>query len=147
MEKCAIAIIRYGAKIVVIDPWNEMDHIRPPGMTLTEYTGFAIKQFKRLANKYQVHVIVCAHPTKQRKSDDGAYAVPTLYDISDSAHWFNKADVGIVVHRTGDHETLIRVLKVRDQHEVGTPGEIIAEFNRYTCRYTVQEDRLKAAAE
>src|SRR3990167_8048259 len=46
------------AKLVVIDPWNEMDHIRPKDMSLTEYTGYAIKAFRRLARVHRVHVIV-----------------------------------------------------------------------------------------
>ena len=30
------AVLRKEAQLVVIDPWNEMDHTRPPDMTLTE---------------------------------------------------------------------------------------------------------------
>jgi twinkle protein len=140
LERAAAAVIRYGSKILVVDPWNEMDHVRPPDMSLTEYTGFAIKQFRKFARKYQVHLIVCAHPTKQRRNDDGGFSVPSLYDISDSAHWYNKADVGIVVHRLDKVKTLIKVAKSRYHEEIGTPGEIFAAFNPEMARYTVLEE-------
>lgn len=137
LDKCAAAILRHGVKMVVIDPWNEMDHIRPADMSLTEYTGFAIKQFRKLAHKYQVHVVVAAHPTKQQKDKDGTFAVPTLYDISDSAHWYNKADVGIVVHKTGDRQSLIRVAKSRYHDQIGVPGDMDAIFSPEAMRYTI----------
>ena len=140
LERAAAAVVRYGAKIVVVDPWNEMDHVRPPDMSLTEYVGFAIKQFRKFARKYRVHLIVAAHPAKQKRNDDGTFSVPSLYDISDSAHWYNKADVGIVVHRLDEVRTMIRVAKSRYHDEIGRPGQIVAAFNPEMARYTVLED-------
>ena len=95
LEKASAAVIRYGAKLVVIDPWNEMDHIRPPDMSLTEYVGFAIKQFRKFARKHNCHLIVAAHPTKQRKNESGKFDVPTLYDISDC----HDADTEVLTQR------------------------------------------------
>lgn len=136
LERAQAGILQYGAKLVVIDPWNDMDHIRPPDMSLTEYTGYAIKQFRKLAKKYEVHVIVVAHPTKLRPAKPGdALQPPTLYDISDSAHWANKADVGIVIHKMDVTTTLIRVQKVRYHDVIGKPGDIEAKWNRETGRY------------
>ncbi len=142
LERAAAAIIQHGAKIVVIDPWNEMDHIRPPDMSLTEYTGFGIKQFRKLAKKYDVHVIVAAHPTKQRKGDDGVIQMPSLYDISDSAHWYNKADVGVVIHRLDKTRTVIRVAKSRYHDEIGEPGELVAHFVPERARYQVIPEEM-----
>jgi twinkle protein len=142
LERAAASIIRYEASIVVIDPWNEMDHTRPPDMSLTEYVGFAIKQFRRLAKKYNVHLIVVAHPAKMTRSKDGKYPVPGLYDISDSAHWSNKADIGIVVHREDlvkNHETAIRIVKSRYHGAIGRPGEITGIWNEETTRYTITD--------
>lgn len=137
LEKAETAVIRHGANMLIIDPWNEMDHERPNGMSLTEYTGFAIKEFKRFAKRFNVHVIVVAHPQKPRDRDkDGNLRIPSLYDISDSAHWYNKADVGIIVHRTGD-ETLIRIAKSRHHTQIGTPKDITAEFKVAENRFLV----------
>lgn len=143
MERCAVAVRQYGADIVVIDPWNELDHVRPADMSLTEYTGYAIKQFKRFARKYRVHLIVAAHPAKmQRAKSDGKYPVPSLYDISDSAHWANKPDIGIVIHRENleNNETSIRVVKSRYHDQIGRPGSIRGIWNTETTSYTVVDD-------
>jgi twinkle protein len=135
------AVLRKEAQLVIVDPWNEMDHTRPPDMTLTEYTGFAIKQFKKFARKYRVHLIVVAHPTKMKRDKDGKYPVPSLYDISDSAHWANKPDVGIVIHRPdlSVNETTIKVAKAR-YHAIGIPGEIRGAWNAEQARYTIIHD-------
>lgn len=135
LERMAVAVHRFGCKLLIIDPWNELDHRRPFDTSLTEYVGEAIKALKRFARKHLVHLIVVAHPVKQKKTDDGTYQMPTLYDISDSAHWYNKADVGIVVHRKDQSVTSVRVVKSRYHEEIGVPGEIAVFFNPHTGRF------------
>ena len=135
LERCAAAVVQHDAKLVVIDPWNEMDHIRPPDMTLTEYTGFAIKQFKKFSSKYQCHVMVVAHPAKMRREGD-TIPVPTLYDISDSAHGVNKSDLGVVIHRVDENDTLVRVQKSRYHDQIGVPGDVHLTYNPRTGRYS-----------
>lgn len=144
LERCAASVIQHGVKVVVVDPWNEMDHIRPRDMSLTEYTGFAIKQFKKFARKYGVHLIVVAHPAKQKKQDDGTFQVPTLYDISDSAHWYNKPDVGIVVHRMDETESIIRVAKSRYHDMIGKPGDVKCKFLPELKRFEITDERQLA---
>ena len=139
LEKAAVGVVRHGARIVVVDPYNEMDHIRPPDMSLTEYTGFAIKQFRKFAQKYRVHMIVAAHPTKLKKLDSGEYGIPSLYDISDSAHWYNKTEIGMVVHRSAEKGTIIRVAKSKFHEEIGTPGDVPVSFNPEIGRYEIAD--------
>ncbi len=136
LDRCHVAATRYNSKIIVIDPWNEMDHFRPRGMSLTEYVSFAIKQFKKFALEKNIHLIVVAHPVKQHKKDDGSFSMPTLYDISDSSHWFNKPDVGIVIHRKDDHECIIRIAKSRYHDIIGKPGDISVKFDILNNRYS-----------
>lgn len=128
LDKAEATIIRNHCKLIIIDPWNELDHDRPNGMSLTEYTGFAIKQFKKLARKYLVHVIVVAHPAKMLRLKDGSYPIPSLYDISDSAHWYNKPDIGIVIHKNEDKSTLFRVQKCRYINTIGKPGDVTLNY-------------------
>jgi twinkle protein len=134
LEMAAAAVIRHGADMIVIDPWNELDHAKPREMTLTEYVGWAIRQLKKFAKKYGVHMIVVAHPTKIAKDRDGKVPMPTLYDISDSAAWFNKSDVGIIVHRE-DGLTKVRVAKAKYHDRIGTPGTVSLVFDKWSCRY------------
>jgi twinkle protein len=142
LEKVSAAILRFEASLVVIDPWNEMDHARPRDMTTTEYVGFALRQFKRLAQRHAVHVIVVAHPAKMQRGKDGKYPFPSLYDISDSAHWSNKADIGVVVHRASlidEKNTTIRVVKSRYASEIGIPGEITVVWDEGRTRFESNE--------
>lgn len=84
VERLSTAVIRYGARLAVIDPWNQIEHDhRAYGLTLTEYVCEALKRLKRFAEKYQVHLFVVVHPAKMRRGDNGKYPIPSLYDISD----------------------------------------------------------------
>ena len=76
-----------------------------------------------------------------RRDANGKYPMPSLYDISDSAHWANKPDVGIIVNRPdlSVNETVIKVAKVR-YRDIGVPGEIRGAFNVEQGRYTITDD-------
>lgn len=137
IEKAAGAAVRYGAKIILIDPWNELDHLREKDETITEYTGRCIKELKRFAKKYEVFLIVVAHPAKMERNKDGEYPMPTLYNISDSAHWYNKPDVGIVVHR-GASGDVVRIAKSKHHTEIGIPETVPVFFELSTGRYTAK---------
>lgn len=80
IEKARDAVLRDGVRILVIDPWNEIEHARKPNEGLSEYIGWAIRQLKRFARQYGVAVIVLAHPTKD-VWERGKMRTPTLYDI------------------------------------------------------------------
>lgn len=138
LERASAAVVQHGAQIVVIDPWNEMDHDRPTDMSLTEYTGFAIKQFRKFARKHRIHLILVAHPSKAVKRDGERPRMPDLYDISDSAHWYNKCDVGIVVHREGD-KSIIRIAKSRYHDIIGKPGQLEALYNLGLNKFEIVE--------
>ena len=69
---------------------------------------------------------------------NGKMPVPTLYDISGSANWTNKADVGLVAHRNFDtNQAEIHVQKVRDKW-VGQPGRVTLDYDKATGRYSGQ---------
>lgn len=124
LAKVRAAIFRHGVKGVVLDPWNELEHNRPAGLSETEYISQALSKVRRFARISDVHVWIVAHPTKlQKDHESGEYPVPTLYDISGSAHWYNKADNGITVYRHNDEDlTDIYVGKIRFR-EVGQRGK------------------------
>jgi twinkle protein len=137
VDKMKVAVLQRGANVIVIDPWNECDHTRDRGESLTEYTGRAIKLLKRFAKAFNVHLIVVAHPAKMHKDlKSGEYSVPTMYDISDSSHWYNKSDIGIVVHQA-EGATLIRVAKSRYHDSIGKPGDRYATFHFAKRRYEI----------
>lgn len=135
LEKARVAVLRDGVHGLVIDPYNEIEHSRPSNMTETEYVSQILGRVKRFAQNHAIHVWFVAHPVKLPR-DNGKIPMPTLYDISGSAHWANKADIGVVVHRDFDNDhTEICVSKVRHKW-IGRPGKVTLRYDRVTGRYS-----------
>ena len=127
IERAEDAVMRHGIKVLLIDPWNELEHARRRDETTTDYIARAIRLLKRFARLYGVMVIVVAHPTKGiANSDNGRKRTPTLYDVEGSASWYNKADHGIIVQRPDQdkNDALITIEKVRFIPETGKPAKL-----------------------
>ncbi len=135
LTKARVLVKRFGIRGLVIDPYNEIEHRRPDNMTETEYVSWMLTRIKRFAQAHDVHVWFVAHPAKMR-TDGGKTPVPTLYDISGSANFVNKADCGIVVHR-GDQPgtTEIYVRKIRFKW-VGQQGKATLGYDRVNGTYS-----------
>jgi twinkle protein len=100
LSKMRELVLSTGIKGLIIDPWNYIEHKMPPGSTETQYISEALSLIKEFAIKNQVHVFIVAHPKKLQKDPvTKQYPAATLYDIAGSAHFFNKADNGISIHR------------------------------------------------
>ena len=87
-------------------------------MSETEYVSQCLSMLTGFARKERVHVWLVAHPRKLQTGSNGAYAVATAYDISGSAHFFNKADNIISVWRdakAAPRDVEIHVQKVKQQ--------------------------------
>ena len=122
---------------LVIDPWNEMDHGRPSSQTETEYISQTLSYVRQFAREWNVHVWIVAHPKQQQKDKDGKYQCPRPYDVSGSAHWYNKADCCIAVHRdvVNGGQVEIHVQKVRFKN-IGKPGLVLLDYDKVTgCYY------------
>jgi twinkle protein len=85
-------------------------------------------------------VFLVAHPTKLVKDSTGKYPPPTPYDISGSAHWFNKADFCLSVYRGVDDQNVpgddpeVFIQKVRFA-ETGQLGVVPFHYDRPTGRF------------
>jgi twinkle protein len=138
LDKAKQLVFRRGIRGLVIDPWNELEHNIPQGMTETIYINHALKHVRQWARKHGVHVWIVAHPAKlYREKDTGNYPIPTLYDINGSAAFRNKADCGIVVWRDFKDENKaveVHVQKIRFS-EVGKLGMAKLKYDRATQGY------------
>lgn len=99
LDQMKAMVRRYGTKGIILDPWNNIEHLRPPQQTETEYVSESLSQIRRFARNYVTHMWIVAHPAKMTRNKKGQYEVPHPYDISGSAHWFNKADNCLTVWR------------------------------------------------
>lgn len=123
---------------LVIDPWNELEHWRPPGLSETEYVSKTLSHVRAWARRNKVHVWIVAHPQKMRRDDGGKLPIPKPDMISGSQNWWNKADCAITVHRDPDgsdpRRVDINILKIRFKH-VGMVGMVSLEYDRVNGRY------------
>ena len=134
LAKAAELVQRKGIKGLLIDPWNYIEYKAQYGQTETMYVSECLTKMKAFASKYGVHVFLIAHPTKMPKVN-GKYEIPTMYNISGSAHFFNKTDNGIVVHRDYEKQTVdIHVQKVRYSW-LGKQGTATFTYNTMTRQY------------
>ena len=112
-------------------------NIRP--QTTLNSTRRAIRALKRFGREFDVLVIVVAHPSKS-----GAQKAPeeiTLYDVSDSAHFANKADFGVVLSRVngtapGYEQSQVMIKKVRYQPLTGNLGTVFLNYNTHTRTFS-----------
>jgi twinkle protein len=137
MDKARALVFRRGIRCLVIDPWNEVEHSRPAGMTEAEHVSTSLMRLRRFARKHELLVIVVAHPRLLEKRPDGNYPVPTPYDISGGAMWRNKADncVAVYANPTDVHGAVeIHVQKVKFKL-FGQVGMVPMRWDRVTGRY------------
>jgi twinkle protein len=124
-----------GIKILVIDPYNKLDHQLRRGENETQYVSRFLDVLVNFARFNNVLVFLIAHPTKMQKGE-----IPTLYNISGSAHFYNKTDYGFVVHRLRDDRNAminsveIHWQKIKFKH-LGTQGVSELEYNFNNGRF------------
>jgi twinkle protein len=119
LDLAAGAVIRDGIRLLFIDPWNEIEHKKLRDESETDYIGRSLRSIKRFARDFGVAVWIVAHPAKPDMS--AKLSVPGLLSISGTANFANKADYGLVSHRTNkeSNQVEIHVTKVR----MGYPGK------------------------
>lgn len=138
LEKFKFIVRRKGVKLVVIDPYNALTIGDRNGNT-SDQVCEVLDKMQRFARRNDVLFCLMAHPTKMQKGTDGLYPVPTLYDISGGAQFYNKADFGITVHRNmAENMTEIHIQKVKFIH-LGNKGMSSFAFNLNNHRYTEKE--------
>lgn len=139
LDRADDLVYRKGINGLIIDPWNGLDHSRPNNFTETEYISHSLTKIRRFARERDIHIWIMAHPTKLVKTEKLQYPVVTPYDVSGSAHWYNKADNCISVWRDvtqpENPEVQIHVQKIRFR-ENGKHGMATLIYDRSTGRYS-----------
>lgn len=133
LEHARILIKRKGIKILVIDPYNKIDHQMEAGQSETQYISTVLDKLDMFARKHDLLLFLVAHPRKIPKDKNGAFEIPTLYDVSGSAHFYNKAFYGICVFRKPDL-TEVHIQKVKYKH-LGQNGIVSFGYDWQSGRY------------
>jgi twinkle protein len=136
LDRIEEAATRHGCKVILLDPWNEVEHAWGVNETETAYTGRALRQLRALARRYQLLILVVTHPSKAGGLKGADEMTP--YDIAGSAHWANKPDHVILIHRErGADETIVNIAKSRDYRRRGCPGVMRLRFDFRTATFAV----------
>lgn len=134
LDKARQAIHKHGCKVVVLDPWNRVEHQLDKNETETNYISRQLSAISNFAQKNDILFILVAHPRKVAYAK-GQYDVPNLYDIAGSANFYNKTDFGLTVYRDKIGDTVqVHVQKVKFRH-LGKPGVARFLFNSRNARY------------
>jgi twinkle protein len=116
LRKGAELVKRKGIKCLVIDPFNKVRAQDASG-DVNVYTLEYLSQIEIFAKKYDVLVIVVAHPTKMYKDTKGNIEEPTMYNIKGGGEWYDASYHGLLVHRNYEEKTVkVKVLKCKFQN-------------------------------
>lgn len=134
LDKARQAVLKYGIQWIVLDPWNKLEH-RRGGLSETDYISSSLDMISNFNKKNGTHCFIIAHPTKMKFNDNtGKYEVPGLYDISGSANWYNKADIGLSMYKTENLRNTLNIQKVKFKFW-GSVGSVDYTWNQENGRY------------
>jgi|TARA_R110000824_G_scaffold103096_1_gene245103 twinkle protein len=105
LDVASSAVMQMGCRILVIDPYNYIE-LSKNGKETDEISGL-LTSVQQWAKSHDAHVFFIAHPTKVGGDGRGQKIVPTGNDVSGSAAWYAKADLGWTLWR--------------DQHDIDPP--------------------------
>jgi twinkle protein len=97
LERLKVAVMRYGIRTAVIDPYNYIQ--KPKDMAEHDWISVMLSKVRLFAQAHGLHIWFVAHPAKMLRNAEGKVPAPGGYDISGAAAWFAKADHGLTLHR------------------------------------------------
>ena len=118
LDRISQACLRKGIRGCVIDPYNYIVQDAGAEENEHQFINHLLTRLVAFARAHDIHIFFVAHPAKMPTNADGSTGVPKGMNISGSAAFFAKADLGITVHRAGD-VTEIHAWKVRFKWQGG----------------------------
>ena len=138
LERTYYLIKKSGIKGFVLDPWNRIEHKRPPALSETEYVGQCLDKISTFCKTHQVHCWLVVHPAKlPREKDSNKTVKPRAYDMSGSGNFVNMADNIIRVWRDQSaedeavrNEVEITAQKIRFKLTGTTGGQAFFDYDK-----------------
>lgn len=126
----------YGVNGFVLDPWTELD-IQASGTSEVRSIERELRRVQQFTRAQEIHTWLLVHPTKTGDTfkQEAKGMRPTLYSASGAAHFRNKADFGLVIHRWDDDVVNLYVDKVRNDSS-GGKGTVEFNFDLQRREYT-----------
>jgi len=135
LESARQLVYRVGIKILVIDAYNNVLH----KMQKFERDDLYVERFyiklHEFAKRYNILIILVAHPVKIERRKDGSFNIPTAYDIKGGSAHYEKNDFIMCFYRNYKEKlTDVIVQKIKFRHL----GEVCSKsykFNGYNSRF------------
>lgn len=130
IERSHSALLRYGVRILIIDPYNFLTSGTDIEQS-TQVINALLVKLKSFAVQHGLAVFLVAHPKKMYRNKDGSQPSPGGYDVNGSASFYNVCDTGLTVARDGDGISKVTCWKSRFPW-LGETGQCLIGFNRST---------------
>lgn len=141
-EKFRYLVLKKGIDGVLVDPWNQLDHIQKHFQREDQYLSEQLKDVKRFALLNSIVYNIIAHPVKMQRDSDKSYPPVDMYDVSGGSMWANKMDGILSYYRPNHHlnkvspEVKIFIQKVKRRRTGGKPGDFEIRLDWDTKRFT-----------
>ena len=143
LSKGAELVKRKGIKCLVIDPYNKVKMQGASSMSIPDATMEYLTRVEAFAKKYDVLVIIVAHPTKMYKKEDGTIDEPNMYSIKGGGEWYDASYHGLLVHRNYENKTVkVKVLKVKFQNLGENQAEAHFKWDHISGNYLPIEETV-----
>lgn len=117
------SIKTFNIDAVFLDPWNKIEMVQKKDESETQYIARSLLDLQYMARSNNIYVGIVAHPAKMEKGIRGVkYGVPTLYNLSGGANWYNATDNGITIYRDFKNDYIeihIQKIKFKNHGEMG----------------------------
>lgn len=142
LKKSAELVKRKGIKCLVIDPYNKVRLKESMNKGINDYTNDYLQEIDIFCKKYDVLVILVAHPVKMKKAHgEKTIPEPTFYDIKGGGEFYDMSYHGLLVHRDYEAKTVkAKVLKVKFSHLGENQAEVNFKFSIHSGRYTPYDE-------
>ena len=140
-EKFRYLVLKKGIDGVLVDPFNQLDHLQKAYQREDQYISEVLKDIKRFSLLNCIVYNIIAHPVKQQRQNGGAYPPVDMYDIAGGAMWANKADSILSYYRPRHHEdktspeVTVYVQKIKRRRTGGKPGQFDLKMLWSTKRF------------
>lgn len=127
-EKFRHLVLKKGIDGVLVDPFNQLDHLQKPYQREDQYLSEILKDIKRFALLNNISYNIIAHPKNPSYQQDKSLPIVDTYDIAGGAMWANKCDNILSYYRPNFHidknspEVDVYVQKVKRKRTGGQLG-------------------------
>jgi twinkle protein len=103
-EKFRYLVLKKGIDGVLVDPFNQLDHLQKAYQREDQYISEVLKDIKRFALLNNIVYNLVAHPKNPSYQEGKILPVVDMYDIAGGAMFGNKVDLILSYHRPRFHE-------------------------------------------